>query len=354
MTQNQLADKSIELLKKLIAIPSFSKEENKTTEILKQFFEDQEIQTKRDQNNIWATNKYFNQDKPTILLNSHHDTVKPNTGYTRNPFTPTLEDGKLFGLGANDAGGPLTSLLAAFTYFYSKKNLNYNLVFVASAEEEISGDNGIVSVINKIPNIDFAIVGEPTQMRMAVAEKGLMVLDCTVRGNSGHAARNEGENAIYKAVQDIEWFRNFRFPEESEMLGPIKMTVTKIQAGNQHNVVPAACNFTVDVRSTDAYSNREILKIINVNTAAIIQPRSTRLNPSFIPLDHPIVKAGKKLGLTPYGSPTLSDQALLSVPSLKIGPGKSARSHSANEYIQLDEIRKGIEIYIKLLDLVIR
>lgn len=349
MNQNQLYKNSLELLKKLIATPSFSKEENDTADILQQFFKDKNIPTKRHKNNIWVTNKSFDEDKPTILLNSHHDTVKPNSGYTRDPFTPVVEDGKLFGLGSNDAGGALTSLIAAFIYFYPKRNLNYNLVFAASAEEEISGDNGIVSILDKISEIDCAIVGEPTQMRMAVAEKGLMVLDCTTQGISGHAARDEGKNAIYKAVQEIEWFRNFEFPEESEMLGPIKMTVTKVQAGSKHNIVPDACNFTVDVRSTDAYSNKEILNIINKNTAAVVQPRSTRLNPSFIPPDHPVVKAGKRLGFEHYGSPTLSDQALMSVPSLKIGPGKSSRSHTADEFIRLDELEEGIEIYIQLL-----
>lgn len=350
---NQLVENSTELLKKLIATPSFSKEEDKTADILLQFFEDQGITTKRHKNNIWATNKHFDETKPTILLNSHHDTVKPNSGYSRDPFTPVVEDGKLFGLGSNDAGGPLASLIAAFVHFYPKKNLDYNLVFAASAEEEISGDNGIVSILDKLPDIDCAIVGEPTQMRMAVAEKGLMVLECMAQGISGHAARDEGENAIYKALTDIEWIRSYEFAKESEVLGPVKMTVTEVHAGSQHNVVPDSCDFTVDVRSTDAYTNKAILGIIDDHIDAKIHPRSIRLNPSFMPLDHQIVEAGKKMGLEQYGSPTLSDQALLSVPSLKIGPGKSARSHTADEFIRLDEIEEGIEIYIKLLDLVI-
>lgn len=350
---NNLTEQSIELLKKLIATPSFSKEEDDTADILVHFFNDRGISTKRHQNNIWATNRYFDDSKPTILLNSHHDTVKPNSGYSKDPFTPVVEGDILFGLGSNDAGGPLVSLIATFVHFFEKENLNYNLVFAASAEEEISGDNGIVSILDKIPEIDCAIVGEPTQMRMAVAEKGLMVLECTAKGVSGHAARNEGENAIYKAVQDIEWFRSYEFPEESQTLGPVKMTVTEIEAGSQHNVVPDTCDFTVDVRSTDAYTNKEILEIIKQNIGAVIQPRSIRLNPSFIPLDHQIIKAGQELGLEQYCSPTLSDQAFLSVPSLKMGPGKSARSHTADEFIRLDEIDEGIEIYISLLERVI-
>lgn len=353
MNPDQLVKNSTELLKKLIATPSYSKEEDDTADILRDFFGEQGIPTKRHQNNIWATNKYFDEDEPTILLNSHHDTVKPNSGYSKDPFTPVVKDDKLFGLGSNDAGGPLVSLIATFVHFYKKENLDYNLLFAASAEEEISGDNGIVSILNKIPEIDCAIVGEPTQMRMAVAEKGLMVLECTANGISGHAARNEGENAIYKAVQDIEWFRNYKFTKKSEVLGPVKMTVTEVHARNKHNVVPDTCDFTVDVRSTDAYSNKEILEIIEDNIKAKVHPRSIRLNPSFIPLDHPIVEAGQELGLEKYGSPTLSDQALLSVPSLKIGPGKSARSHTADEFIRLDEIEEGIETYIRLLDSVI-
>jgi acetylornithine deacetylase len=351
---NQLFEDSTEFLKKLIATPSFSQEENETGDLLQQFFEDHNIPTNRYKNNIWAVNKYFDENRSTILLNSHHDTVKPNSGYTNDPFTPVVEDGKLFGLGSNDAGGPLVSLIAAFIYFYEQKDLSYNLMFVASAEEEISGDNGIISILDKIPDIDCAIVGEPTQMRMAVAEKGLMVLECTAKGISGHAARNEGQNAIYKAMQDIAWFRNYEFPKQSETLGAVKMTVTVVKAGNQHNVVPNTCNFTVDVRSTDVYTNKEILQIIEGNIDSEIHPRSIRLNPSFMPLDHPIVETGQKMGLEQYGSPTLSDQAFLSVPSLKIGPGKSARSHTADEFIRLDEIKKGIEIYIKLLNLVIR
>src|SRR5699024_1818723 len=291
--------------------------------------------------------------KPTILLNSHHDTVKPNSGYTRDPFSPAIEDGKLFGLGSNDAGGPLTSLIAAFVHFYPQEKLTYNLVLAATGEEEISGDNGLVSILGKIPEIDCAIVGEPTQMRMAVAEKGLMVLECTARGVSGHAARDEGENAIYTALRDIEWLRTYQFDKISDMLGPVKMTATVIEGGSQHNVVPDTCMFTVDVRSTDAHDNAEILNVIDQHMASEITARSIRLNPSFIPLDHPIVRSGDKLGLEQYGSPTLSDQSILPVPSLKIGPGKSARSHTPDEFIRLGEIKEGINIYITLLDAVI-
>lgn len=347
---NELFEEATDLLKQLIATPSFSKQEDKTGDLIQGYLEEKGVSTHRHTNNIWAVNKHFDEAKPTILLNSHHDTVKPNSGYTKDPFTPVVEEGKLFGLGSNDAGGPLTSLLATFIHFHDQEDLNYNLVFAASAEEEISGDHGIVSILDKIPGIDCAIVGEPTQMRMAVAEKGLMVFECTAKGVSGHAARNEGENAIYNALADIEWFRSYEFPEESEMLGPVKMTVTVVQAGSQHNVVPDTCNFTVDIRSTDVYTNKEILEIIRENIDSVINPRSIRLNPSFMPLDHAIVNAGNELGLERYGSPTLSDQAFLSVPSLKMGPGKSARSHTADEFIRLEEIEEGIKTYIKLLN----
>jgi acetylornithine deacetylase len=350
---NPLFEESTELLKKLITTPSFSREEADTADLLEHFFESKEIPVKRHQNNIWAINKYFDDAKPTLLLNSHHDTVKPNSGYTKDPFTPIIEDGKLYGLGSNDAGGALVSLIAAFLHFYNQKNLKYNLVFAASAEEEISGDNGIRSILDRMPEVDCAMVGEPTQMRMAIAEKGLMVLECTAQGKSGHAARDEGENAIYKALKDIEWFHSYAFPEVSDTLGPVKMTVTEINAGSQHNVVPDACNFTVDVRSTDAYTNEEILEIIDDHIEAAIHPRSINLNPSSIPLDHPLVQAGRQLNIAQYGSPTLSDQSNIQVPSLKMGPGKSARSHTADEFIYLEEIEEGIETYINLLKLVI-
>lgn len=349
----QLFEESIELLQEMIATPSFSQEESETAHLIREYLEEKEVSTKRYRNNIWATNKYFDEQKPTILLNSHHDTVKPAEGYSRDPFSPGIEEGKLYGLGSNDAGGALVSLIATFVHFYKRQNLGYNLVLAATAEEEISGDGGIASILDKLPNIDCAIVGEPTQMRMAVAEKGLIVLDCTAGGTSGHAARDVGENAIYNALQDIEWFRSYEFPEQSETLGPVKMTVTTVKAGSQHNVVPDRCDFTVDVRSTDAYSHEQILQVIDDHVEATVEPRSTRLTPSSIPTDHLIVQSGITLGLETFGSATLSDQSRLSVPSLKIGPGKSARSHTADEFIYLAEIQNGIEIYVQLLEPVI-
>jgi acetylornithine deacetylase len=344
---------ALELLKQLIATKSFSKEEDQTAAIIESFFQQQSVPTQRKLNNIWAYNQHFDAAKPTILLNSHHDTVKPNSGYTRNPLQPDVEDGKLYGLGSNDAGGCLVSLIAVFLHFYNQTGLNYNFCLAATAEEEISGVNGLELIIPDLGPLDFAIVGEPTLMQLAVAEKGLMVLDCTAHGKSGHAAREEGENAIYKAMADIEWFRKYRFEKHSEVFGPIKMSVTVINAGSQHNVVPATCTFTVDVRVTDAYRNEEVLDIIKQHVSCEIVPRSVRLKPSSISKDHPIVQAGLALGRTTYGSPTTSDQALLDIPSLKLGPGNSARSHTADEFVYIDEIREGIELYIKMLEKVI-
>jgi acetylornithine deacetylase len=304
-------------------------------------------------NNVWACNKHFDPAKPTLLLNSHHDTVKPNAGYTRDPHQAKIEDGKLYGLGSNDAGGPLVSLLAAFLHFYERADLRYNLIYAATAEEEISGKNGIEAILPELGEIAVAIVGEPTQMHLAVAEKGLMVLDCISTGRPGHAAREAGANAIYKAMQDIEWFRTFSFPKVSEALGPVRMSVTVIKAGSQHNVVPAQCEFTVDVRTTDAYTNEEILEIISDHVQCQVKPRSTRLQPSSISVQHPLVQAGLKLGRKTYGSPTTSDQALLNCPSLKLGPGDSARSHTADEFIYVEEIKEGIELYVKMLNEII-
>ena len=292
----------------------------------------------------------ISQSKKTILLNSHHDTVKPNKGYTRNPLSPDVEDGKLYGLGSNDAGGCLVSLIAAFTYFYNKENLNYNIVIVASAEEENSGPNGLNSMLKIIPEIDFAIVGEPTLMNLAIAEKGLMVLNCEAKGTAGHAAHGIADNAIYNAIKDIQWFQNYEFPKLSETLGKVKMTVTQIEAGSQHNVIPASCKFVVDVRVTDAYSNQEVFDIIQSNVKSEVGPRSLRLNSSSIRKEHPIVQAGLKLGRETYGSPTLSDQSVLSCPSLKLGPGQSLRSHTADEFIFLNEIEVGIDLYIRILN----
>lgn len=346
---NTLFQDSLDLLCKLISIPSFSREEENTASAIELFLKEKGIETHRKLNNVWAFNKHYNASKPTILLNSHHDTVKPNAGYTRDPFSADLEDGKLYGLGSNDAGGCLVSLIAAFRYFYDKKGLKYNFCLAATAEEEISGRNGIELIIPELGPLDFAIVGEPTLMDLAVAERGLMVLDCVAHGKAGHAAREEGDNAIYKAIKDIEWFRTYEFAKKSALFGPIKMSVTVIEAGSQHNVVPAICKFTVDVRVTDAYRNEEVLKIISNHISSDVTPRSTRLKPSSIPLDHPIVKAGIAMGRNTYGSPTTSDQALLDIDSLKIGPGNSARSHMADEFVYVDEIKEGIELYIKLI-----
>lgn len=349
----KLSEQAIRLLQQLISIPSFSKEEFGTADLIEQFLIERGIIAHRKLNNVWAWNKHFDAAKPTVLLNSHHDTVKPNPGYTRDPFEAKIEDGKLYGLGSNDAGGCLVSLISGFLYFYDREDLKYNLCLATTAEEEISGVNGLELIIPDLGKLDFGIVGEPTGMQLAIAEKGLMVLDCVAHGKAGHAAREEGENAIYKALADIEWFRTFRFPEESEVFGLVKMSVTIINAGSQHNVVPAKCTFTVDVRVTDAYRNEEVLEIIRQHVSCDVTPRSIRLKPSKIDKNHPIVKAGIALGRTTYGSPTTSDQSLLDIPSLKVGPGDSARSHTADEYIYIDEINEGIELYVKMLGKVI-
>jgi len=346
----ELHEKAFNLLTKLIAAPSFSKEEEEVSFIIEDFFDKQGVHTYRRGNNIWAKNKFFDQNKPTILLNSHHDTVKPNSGYTRDPFLPEVIDGKLYGLGSNDAGGPLVSLIATFLYFYPKENLKYNVIMAATAEEEISGTGGVESIWSSLIPIDFAIVGEPTLTDIATAEKGLMVLDCVAKGKPGHAAREEGINAIYQALPDIEWFRTYKYPRVSETLGEMKMSVTIINSGSQHNVVPAECKFTVDVRVTDAYTLEEAFEIIKSNVKCEVTPRSLRMRSSGIALDHPLVQSAKKNGHKLYGSPTTSDQALIPVASIKMGPGDSARSHSANEFIYVDEIKKGIDCYIKLLE----
>jgi acetylornithine deacetylase len=344
---------ALELLQQLISIPSFSKEEDKTAGLLMSFFQFHGMEAQRKGNNVWAKNKFFDPVKPTILLNSHHDTVKPNPGYTRNPFSADIIDGKLYGLGSNDAGGPLVSLLMTFFNFYQEPNLKYNLVMAATAEEEISGTNGIELIWGDLPKIDFAIVGEPTLTDIAIAEKGLMVLDCISRGKAGHAAREEGVNSIYQALKDIEWFRTYHFPKVSESLGVVKMSVTVIHAGQAHNQVPAECLFTVDIRATDAYTLEEILETVQMNVACEVKPRSMRLRPSGIDVNHPIVRAGKELGKKLYGSPTTSDQALIPVQSIKMGPGDSARSHSADEFIYVSEIEEGINSYIALLEKII-
>jgi len=349
----KLFKNALDLLQKLIATQSFSKEENLVAAIVGEFFEKHHVPTFRKGNNVWAKNKYFDDQKETILLNSHLDTVRPNVGYTRDPFHPEINESKLYGLGSNDAGGPLVSLIATFLHYYDRNDLKYNLVIAASAEEEISGTGGIESIWSSLPRIDFAVVGEPTLCEMATAEKGLMVLDCIAKGKPGHAAREEGINAIYEALPDINWFMTFRFPKISDTLGEMKMSVTIINSGNQHNVVPTECRFTVDVRVTDTYTLEEALAIIKENVKCDVTPRSLRMRSSGIALDHPLVISAKKLKIKLYGSPTTSDQALIPVPSVKIGPGDSARSHSADEFIFVDEIEKGIETYIKLLNNVI-
>lgn len=348
-----LSQQALQLLQQLISIPSFSKEEDRTADLIDQILQQHGVTTHRKLNNIWAWNKFFDAAKPTILLNSHHDTVKPNSGYTRDPYDAKIEDGKLYGLGSNDAGGCLVSLIAVFLYFYDKEDLKYNFCLATTAEEEISGVNGLELIIPDLGKLDFGIVGEPTQMDLAIAERGLMVLDCVAHGRAGHAAREEGDNSIYKALADIEWFRNFKFPKESEVFGPIKMSVTIINAGSQHNVVPATCTFTVDVRVTDAYRNEEVLEIIRQHVSCDVKPRSIRLKPSSIDKSHPFVQAGVSLGRTTYGSPTTSDQSLLDIPSIKVGPGDSARSHMADEFIYVDEIGEGIDLYIQMLSKIV-
>ena len=351
MTTNELFNEAVGLLKQLISTPSFSKEENDTAEIICAFFKKHDVPFARVGNNIYAKNKQYDVNKPSILLNSHHDTVLPNKGYTINPFTPVEKEGKLFGLGSNDAGGCLVSLMATFLHFYNQADTSHNVVFAASAEEEISGVNGIELVLPFLGNIDFGIVGEPTKLEMAVAERGLMVIDCLAIGRAGHAARNEGENALYKAVDDINWIRNYKFDKISDLLGNSKLTVTVIDTDNkQHNVVPAQCKFVIDVRVNELYTFDEILDALKTNLKSQFKPRTTRMKSTAIALDHPLVLAGIQLGKSYYGSPTTSDKALMPFPTLKMGPGDSARSHTADEFIYLDEIKNGIETYIKMVE----
>lgn len=340
----------LDLLIKLIATPSFSKEEDQTASLIANFFYTHEIPFQRKGNNIWARNLHFQPQLPTILLNSHHDTVKPAHGWHTDPFDPVISEDVLTGLGSNDAGGPLVSLIGAFIHYYASPELPYNLILAATAEEEISGNGGIALILPELGEIDLGIIGEPTQMQMAIAEKGLMVLDGYAKGKSGHAAREEGVNAIYEALPDLHWFQSFQFPQQSPFLGPVKMTVSQIQAGTQHNVVPDNCHFVVDVRTTEMYTNEQTLAIIQAHVKSEIIPRSLRLAPSGISLEHPIVKKGMELGLSYFGSPTLSDQALIPYPTIKVGPGNSARSHTPNEFIRLSEIREGISLYIQLLN----
>ena len=352
--EKQLYNDAMSLLKQLISTPSFSKEENDTADIIVKFFEDRDVPCSRVGNNIYAKNKYYDINRPSILLNSHHDTVQPNKGYTMDPFTPVDRDGKLFGLGSNDAGGCLVSLIATFLNYYDKENVNHNVVFAASAEEEISGVNGIELVLPYLGNIDFGIVGEPTKLEMAVAERGLMVIDCVAQGRAGHAARNEGENALYKVVDDINWIRYYKFDKVSDLLGESRLTVTAIETENkQHNVVPSTCKYVIDIRVNELYTFEEILDALKQNLKSQFKPRTTRMKSTSIKLDHPLVKAGIKLGKGYYGSPTTSDKALMPFPTLKIGPGDSARSHTADEFIYLSEIEDGIKTYIKMVEQIV-
>ena len=340
---------AITLLSSLISIPSISREEEKVADFLQNYIEENGIMTGRSGNNIWCISPMFDIKKPTILLNSHIDTVKPVNGWRKHPFTAKMEDGKLYGLGSNDAGASVVSLFQVYRHLSATQQA-YNLIFLASCEEEVSGKNGIESVLPQLPPITLGIVGEPTEMHPAIAEKGLMVLDVQAHGKAGHAARNEGDNAIYKALDDIQWFRTHRFPKESPLLGPVKMSVTQVNAGTQHNVIPDLCSFVVDIRSNECYSNEELYQEICSHIQSEAKARSFRLNSSRIDLEHPFVQRAIRLGRTPFGSPTLSDQALMKFPSVKMGPGKSSRSHTADEFIMISEIEEAISMYIKILD----
>jgi len=348
-----LITNAIKLLKDLITMESFSFNEDKSADRIENWFKSYDIDFIRKNNNIYAFNKCFDHSKPTILLNSHHDTVKPNKGYTNDPFESKVENGKLYGLGSNDAGGALVSLIAVFTYLYSKENLKYNLVILASAEEESSGNNGIASIIPLLPEIDFAIIGEPTLMKMAIAEKGLIVFDLKVKGTSSHAAHVNHDNPIINSIDILNWINNLYFEKKSNLLGTVKTTVTQINSGNQHNVVPSELVLVLDVRVNECYTNKEIFELLKISAPCEIKPRSLNLNSSFISIDHPIVKGGSIINIEKYGSPTLSDQSKINFPSIKIGPGDSTRSHTANEFIYLNEIKKAIPKYLDLLNTII-
>ncbi|MCB0570801.1 MAG: M20 family metallo-hydrolase [Phaeodactylibacter sp.] len=347
---NKLSEEAIALLRQLIATPSFSREEAGTARLIEGFFQQRGIPVERSGNNVWARSRHWQEMNPTVLLNSHHDTVKPAAGWQRDPFEPVVEGGALYGLGSNDAGGPLVALIAAFLFFCDSRELPFNLILAATAEEEVSGANGIASILSEIPTPKLGIIGEPTQMQLAIAERGLMVIDAVVRGKAGHAARDEGVNAIYLALEDINWIRQYRFEKVSPSLGPVKATVTQAEAGHQHNVVPDTCRYVIDVRTQECYTNQEVFDILQQHTRAELKARSMRLNPSGIPEGHAIVQAARQLGLNTFGSPTLSDQALCPFPTVKIGPGDSARSHTADEFILLSEVEAGINTYIQLLD----
>lgn len=350
MTQNERTEKALQLLKQLISIQSFSSEEDQTADAIQDWLKSFDIPFERMQNNVFAKNKYWSNTKPTLLLNSHHDTVKPNQAYTKDPFHPHIEEGRLYGLGSNDAGGCLVSLLATFTHFYDRKDLSHNILMVASMEEENAGKNSLRGLLPHLPEIDVAIVGEPTLMDLAIAEKGLIVFDAVVKGTPSHAAHPNDDNAIYNTIAVLEWFKQYRFDKTSEALGEVKMTVTQIKAGSQHNVVPSQVELVIDVRVNDAYSNQEIADLLKSEAPCELQERGLKLNSSRIDKDHPLVQSGIALGRKTYGSPTLSDQAALTCQSLKLGPGDSRRSHSADEYIYVHEIEEGIDLYIQLLE----
>ena len=356
----QLTSEAVDLLKRLIAIPSVSRDESRAADEIERFMTDAGLSPRRHGNNVWAVTPHYDEARPTILLNAHIDTVNPVSTWTRDPFTPVVEDGCLYGLGSNDCGGGLVSLLMVFLHLSPLTShpspltshlspLNSNLIFLASCEEEVSGANGISSVLPLLPKIDVAIVGEPTGMQRAIAVKGLMVIDGVAHGKSGHAARNEGVNAIYEALDDLVWLRDYRFEKVSPLLGPTKMTVTVLHSGTQHNVVPDKCEFTIDVRTNEYYTNEEVFEFLQQHTKSELKARSFRLHSSSIPEDHLLIARCKALGMQPFGSPTLSDQALMSFPSFKLGPGESSRSHSADEFVKISEIENAIDTYLQIL-----
>lgn len=350
MNIEQLTSEALEILCHLIEIPRTSRNEKNASDYLEQTMREKfRLDVHREKNNLWCIADEYDETRPTLLLNAHIDTVKPVSTWKLDPYKATLEGERIYGLGSNDDGASLVSLLQAFRVLNGKK-LPYNLIYLVSAEEEVSGHDGIECVLPLLPRIDMALVGEPTGMQPAVAEKGLMVLDVTAHGKSGHAARDKGDNAIYHAIDDIQWFRTHKWPKESDLLGPVKMTVTIIQAGTQHNVIPDTCTFTVDIRTNECYQNEELYHLICEQVKSEVKARSFRLNSSNIPISHPLVQQAIRIGKTPFGSPTLSDQALMPFPSLKMGPGQSSRSHTADEYIEVGEIRDAIETYVRMLE----
>ena len=349
MTQEEYVSDAVDLLKKLISTPSVSRNEKEAADIMEQTIRSYGFEPHREANNVWIIDLHYDESRPTLLLNAHIDTVKPVASWTRNPFSPDIEDGVLYGLGSNDCGGGLCSLLQIFRMLTAKPQ-QYNLIYLASAEEEVSGKDGITRALPLLPHIDLAIVGEPTGMNPAVAEKGLMVLDVIAHGKSGHAARNEGVNAIYEALDDMRWIRDYKFEKVSEFLGPTKMTLTVVNAGTQHNVIPDKCTMLVDIRTNEFYDNEEVYEFICQHLKSEVKAHSFRLKSSRIDPEHPLIRKCVAMGMKPFGSPTLSDQALMHFPSFKLGPGESSRSHSANEFIRISEIRDAIAKYETLLD----